>query len=79
VAVNIDHDLDELMRRLLPVSDFWSGQSHLSWADLQAMWNAASTALMTSVGTLGDVSRAVSTNWMNYVDTEQANYRTWTH
>jgi uncharacterized protein YukE len=79
VAVSIDHDLDELMRRLLPVADFWSGNSHLTWTDLQTMWNNASTALMTSVGTLGDVSRAVNTNWANYVDCEQTNTRTWAH
>jgi WXG100 family type VII secretion target len=78
-AVQLDEDLDSLRARLLPVADFWQGQANVGWAELQAMWDRASTQLMTSVGTLGDLSRAVGVNWVNYVDTESANTRTWAH
>ncbi len=43
------------------------------------MWNAAAFNLMSTAGSLGDISKAVQVNWVNYVDAETTNTSIWQH
>jgi WXG100 family type VII secretion target len=77
IASSISEELDTLRSQLAPLEAYWQGQSNLSWEQLQAMWNAAATNLMSTAGTLGDISNAVKVNWNNYVDAETTNTSVW--
>jgi uncharacterized protein YukE len=77
VALNIGAELTDLNNRLLPVKEFWVGGAGDGWQEVQGRWDGASREIMDADGTLGDMSRATSTNWENYVITEQSNIRTW--
>ena len=79
IATAISEELNTLKAQLAPLEAYWQGQSNLSWEELQAMWNAAAFNLMSTAGTLGDISKATQVNWVNYVDAETTNTSIWQH
>lgn len=79
IANNIGTELADLQAELAPLAEYWVGKAADGHKVTQQAWNTASTALMTDVGTLGDLARTMGTNWTNYVDGEAANTKSWQH
>src|SRR5260370_28247615 len=77
IATAISEELNSLKARLAPLEAYWQGRSNLTWEELQAMWNAAAFNLMSTAGRLGDISKAVPGNWVNYVDAETTHTSLW--
>jgi uncharacterized protein YukE len=79
IASQIEAELADLKRLLLPLHDYWVGDAKEDWHLLQLQWDVAAADLMASQGTLGDIGRTATVNWGNYIDCEAANVRTWAH
>ncbi len=79
IAQNISDELNRLRSLLGPLLDYWQGNANLGWQDLQNTWDAAASDLMGAPGALGAIGHTATRNWLNYIDCEAANTRTWAH
>jgi uncharacterized protein YukE len=83
IAGQLVQELDDLERALQPMRETWIAQSSLNYQAVHQQWRTAANDLFGqgdasgSSGVLGAIARAVHTNWVNYVDVEDANRRTW--
>lgn len=77
IAQNIGDEITALQNLLAPLAEYWTGTAADGHQVTQQTWNNAAQALLTDVGTLGDLARAMGTNWNNYVDTENVNTQSW--
>jgi uncharacterized protein YukE len=77
IADNITTEINDLKNKLAPLAEFWTGTAADGHTVTQADWYNAANALLTDVGTLGNLATAMGTNWNNYVDTEGANTKMW--
>lgn len=77
IAQTIADEITSLQSQLAPLAEYWMGTAADGHQVTQTTWNTAAQNLLTDVGTLGDLARAMGTNWNNYVDTESANTQSW--
>jgi hypothetical protein len=71
-------ELARLSRQLEPLRETWreSGAKD-DYAARQAEWDMAADGLFGPEGVLPQIAQAMHVNWLNYVDTESSNVRTW--
>jgi len=77
IATNIGDEIQSLQQQLAPLTAEWVGQAADGHQVTQQDWNNAAQSLLTDVGTLGSIAKAMGVNWNNYVDTENANIQSW--
>lgn len=77
IATNIGVEIGNLKTLLIPLTAEWIGQAAVGHSTVQQNWDTAAQSLLTDVGTLGAIASAMGVNWNNYVDTENANIKSW--
>ncbi len=79
IANNITQEIVDLQNKLAPLAEYWVGTASDGHQVTQANWNSAAQALMTDVGTLGQLASTMGANWNNYVDCQTTNTQSWAH
>ncbi|WP_037075700.1 WXG100 family type VII secretion target [Pseudonocardia spinosispora] len=75
--------LSDLERALQPVVETWTGTAATEYQMVHRKWSLAAHDLFGkddahgAGGVLGQIAKAVHINYVNYVDAEAANRKTW--
>jgi len=83
IADQLVTQLTDLDRALQPIVETWTGQAATDYQAVHLQWKTAANDLFGggnahgAGGVLGEIAQAVHTNYINYVDAEDANRRTW--
>jgi WXG100 family type VII secretion target len=77
IAQNIGTDISDLQTTLAPLADSWVGTAADGHQVTQQAWQTDAKNVMSDVGILGSIAKALGVNSDNYDNCESANTKSW--
>lgn len=74
IAINLNHQLDDLKNYINPLVASWTGQAAENYQTLQKQWDTSADQLNQVLHQIAAILRAVN---QNYSSAEQANTNIW--